>query len=516
MHRVASTALAIACLAVTPTSAEQLPDSIEQLLDDCTKTLDEGCLFDLMETDVLSNYIFTRLAEEVEPDRISISAIRRDLQLGSFGSTAASTAVVAAPGVSDILSAAIESGTVIRKSDGDALTLSFNALPVGQLMLGRVPLGCGTADETCRQGVGRWTRGLSGSVSLASMGLTPAAVGSQAAETPEPTIGFLRSTRRLQSVALRYELFVRERNHQRQQEALDAAAEALRSFGAEFLSGEEKFQTRMEEVLDDSGWMAETKGILVEYKDSRHALRQVLLERYQVAYRIVMASDKLRALTARTTELRLQIIREQNRLLAEKLYRKAFTIDYLHERPTDQPRFHRLRFVLSTPLSRKPDEKELAASPEAASPSVNFTFNGGASFYGESREGTYPGRLRDAQVSAAVDWSPGARGSFLPKYTGAYYFQYMFRNGEIEFNREAVTPGPSSILLTSPATEILNTKGAIHVAQFRVSIPVGSSGVSFPAAVSYASRSELITGRMFWQGHVGVSYDFSSLKSLVR
>lgn len=56
----------------------------------------------------------------------------------------------------------------------------------------------------------------------------------------------------------------------------------------------------------------------------------------------------------------------------------------------------------------------------------------------------------------------------------------------------------------------------IHVAQCRVSIPLGSSGVSFPAAVSDASRSELVNGRSFWQDTWGVSDDFSSLKELVR
>jgi hypothetical protein len=40
--------------------------------------------------------------------------------------------------------------------------------------------------------------------------------------------------------------------------------------------------------------------------------------------------------------------------------------------------------------------------------------------------------------------------------------------------------------------------------------------VTFPAAISYSSRTELITGRPFWQGHVGVSYDFNRLKQLVR
>jgi hypothetical protein len=122
--------------------------------------------------------------------------------------------------------------------------------------------------------------------------------------------------------------------------------------------------------------------------------------------------------------------------------------------------------------------------------------------------------VRDAQASFALDWSPAAWGRVRPTFTAAYYFQYMIENGFLQLNGEAVTPGGSAIPLAQPAMEVLNTKGPIHVAQLRVSIPAGDSGISIPFAVSYASRAELITGRAFWQGHVGVAYDFSNLKSL--
>jgi hypothetical protein len=38
-------------------------------------------------------------------------------------------------------------------------------------------------------------------------------------------------------------------------------------------------------------------------------------------------------------------------------------------------------------------------------------------------------------------------------------------------------------------------------------------GLSFPLAVSYASRSELIHDpqKKYWQGHIGIHYDFSKL-----
>ena len=65
------------------------------------------------------------------------------------------------------------------------------------------------------------------------------------------------------------------------------------------------------------------------------------------------------------------------------------------------------------------------------------------------------------------------------------------------------------------AKELLDTKGSIHIWQIRASFPV-SEGVSFPLAFSYSNRSELIKGRSFWQGHFGVSYDFSQLAKKVQ
>jgi hypothetical protein len=142
-----------------------------------------------------------------------------------------------------------------------------------------------------------------------------------------------------------------------------------------------------------------------------------------------------------------------------------------------------------------------------------LTGNAGVSWFKPATAETPVWRLRDAQFSVGADWSPAAWGALRPTYTVAYYFQYMIENGVIQFTGDAITPGGSAIPLPKAAKEVLNTKGAIHVVQFRVSLPVGN-GVSFPFAASYANRTELITGRPFWQGHVGVSYDFSALKNI--
>ena len=93
--------------------------------------------------------------------------IRGDLQLGALTGRTGSTSIVARPGISEFLSAALESGAVARKTDDTSFTLNVNALLLSQVLRGEIPRGCGSLDDACRQGTGRWLRGLSGSATFA-------------------------------------------------------------------------------------------------------------------------------------------------------------------------------------------------------------------------------------------------------------------------------------------------------------------------------------------------------------
>ena len=144
----------------------QLPSNARQQLRLFMQTRDPGDLADVTGTDLVGAYIFERELEALGPAPVDIGRLRQDLQLGSFSALSGSTSVLARPGASDILSAALESGAVGRKTDDKSLTFSLNALPLRQLLSGQVPRGCGSVDEDCRRGSGRWLRGLSASASV--------------------------------------------------------------------------------------------------------------------------------------------------------------------------------------------------------------------------------------------------------------------------------------------------------------------------------------------------------------
>jgi len=317
----------------------------------------------------------------------------------------------------------------------------------------------------------------------------------------------------LQAVSMRYEFFVRERDAENQQKALDAAADKLQATATAFLKSQASFETKLGEVLKSSGWTQGTIGLLERGEVSLDRLEAVLLERYQLAYEVMRGSTELQTLRAATLPDTLAYISAQNALLAEKLYRKALTVDYLHERPSDQPTLHQTRLVFSTPLGRKSSAVVAGAAPAQAAPTGMLTVNGGVSWFEPDTTEESRWKVRDGQFSLGLDWSPRAWGKLRPTYTVAYYFQYLVSNGVLKFTGDAVTPGGAAIPLPKSAKELLDTKGPIHITGFRVNFPVGN-GVSLPAAVSYSNRSELIKGRAFWQGHFGVSYDFSQLRNL--
>jgi len=507
------TIVATCCLGALPTWADTLPSNARRQVREYWSTKDPFLLADLAGTDLLSFYIHDRMVAEQTPGRLSLDAFRNDLQLGSFSPTAAATSIVARPGLTDLLSAAFESGAVGRKTDDKAVTFSFNALPLYQLMSGRAPTGCGSADEICREGTGRWIRGLSSSVSVNTSNATVAVPNAATGATPTSPL-FLLGGRKLSALSARYEFFVRERKA-KDEAALEAAAKELSEKARAFLTGQEKFETRLGDILKEAGWKAETIRAL-QNATSLELMEEILLNRYRMAWDIAMVSPDLQRMAATVFPEKLKYIGIQNKLLAEKLYRKALTLDYVHQRPTDQPWLHQMRLVASTPLGRKPKDDRPLESPSAAIPTVSLTFNAGVTLYHDIAATPRLGRVRDAQASIALDWSPSGWGTVRPTYTAAYYFQYMIENGVLQFSREAVTLEGAGIELPKTAVEILGTRGPIHVVQIRVSIPIGSTGVSFPAAVSYSNRTELITGKPFWQGHIGVTYDLGRLKSLLK
>ena len=501
MRTLLSLAL-VGLLAPAAATADQLPRRAVLHLALYEKDKDRAELLNAVGTDIFTDYLVDRALDE-HPDRVELSEIRSDLQLGALTGRTGSTSIVARPGISEFLSAALESGAVTRKTDDTSMTLNVNALLLGQVLRGEIPRGCGSLDDACRQGAGRWLRGLSGSATFA-VGDSGATVAGATADTAAVIV----DDNQLKALTLRYELLVRERNAAKAQAALEDARKALQTQAGAFLTTQLALETRIQNAMD-AGWKDETLKLL-DAEPSAAGRAAVLLRRFQSLRATVDASTEMTQLRTEAFKTYREYVVAQNKLLAEKLYRKALTVDYIHERPSGQPALEQVRLVFSTPLGRKLEDGFEVRAPKGA-----LTMNAGVSFFDPQVTAEDGWKVRDTQVSAALDWTPKQTGTLRATFTLAYYFQYMVANGAIKFDKTAITPGGAAIPLPKAAVELLNTKGDIHVAQFRVGIPA-AQGVSFPLAVTYASRTELLkANKGFWQGHAGISYDLGALKQLL-
>lgn len=505
--------LAAALAASGLAGQDQLHSGAKLLLKDylADKQRNADNLDAVLSSSELGAYVKRRYSRErPRVVKIPLAALRNDQQIGSASLGTGSTSLVARSGATSWIGAALESGAVSRQTNDNSATLTFNALPVYQILRGQAPRGCGSDENVCAEGPGRWIRGLSTGVTFNR------GTGEQPIPGVNQTLaGFLTGGGTVSAVTVRYELFVRERKSGGEA-GLRAAAAALRGKIDAWLVEEADFETRMDRVPQMRPWREKAKQALQDCGKSLNCLEKTLLHQYRLAYHFLRPEVEKSEKDSELFALERDYVRATHQVLAEKLYRKALTFDYVHQTPANQPELSQFRLVFSTPLGRKKDTAKTAATGEQPAPGATLTMNAGGTVY-HRPDGANLGRWRDVQFSSALEWPLGRWGQLgTPTAAIAGYYQYMIENAVIQFNQEAVTPGPSSIPLPKAAAEVLGTKGHIGIGQFRVSLPGGERGVTFPIAVSYSNRSELITGKPFWRGQIGVTYDLSRLGELFQ
>lgn len=95
-----------------------------------------------------------------------------------------------------------------------------------------------------------------------------------------------------------------------------------------------------------------------------------------------------------------------------------------------------------------------------------------------------------------------------PTLSGTYYFQHQASPAILNVNPSTPFPGITLTGLPANATQVFAQKGNISIGQLKLTM--GFGGARIPFAVSYSSRTELITEHE-WKVQIGISYDFDSL-----
>jgi hypothetical protein len=272
-----------------------------------------------------------------------------------------------------------------------------------------------------------------------------------------------------------------------------------------------------EETLDaDEAWKVWRRQSELRLDDIANSTRsdadklEAMIRAFQADMKTFVdsAHPELTASAVRVMESLSVFRRKRNELLHDVLYPTRATVEYLYQRPFNQPEFSTVRLIIGKALGEQGETKDVGEEAEA--PLSQVTLNFAASTYHGSRPAGV-GMFRDAQGAIQVS-------RFLPVRTGAQqkavfsaaaYYQYMAQQGVLTFNEEQTTP-LLGIPLPQNANVLLDTKGSIVLFQGKLTIPLGDSGVSFPIAVSWANRAELIKAD-YTKVQFGLTFDLKKL-----
>jgi hypothetical protein len=147
----------------------------------------------------------------------------------------------------------------------------------------------------------------------------------------------------------------------------------------------------------------------------------------------------------------------------------------------------------------------LSARPKAAQITANATIE----WYDHTLKSNVS-RLRDAQIALEFDHTFGKTDAQVnPSLSAGYYFQYMVDKALLTLPSTALAPG-TSIPLPGNASELLKTKGSIHLGQVKVTFKIRNSGISIPLALTFSNRTDLIKATEV-RGNFGLTYNLDSL-----
>ena len=439
---------------------------------------------------------------------LTLLANRQD---GAPVGVGAGSSLVNLMSVSDLISGALESGAFSKSTQGTVATFRADVVGGYRLFTGDCPNGAVQAYPACvTEDPSPW-RGLSIAFSFDSSRndqITPSNPGS-----PGNSVSalLLRAQKGLAAVNLRYEFF-RPRNQTSKsfKDAWMMGVSALRSTAGDYATalGEGPASLVAEAIRE--GKQVELDMALKDLMpEQRLAAAETFVGAFLAAPGHQVAAEKRAAYLA----ARKMFLKSEVELFQNTLQRRIVTAEYTHQRPKDEPEYGSVRVIWSFTAGHHHDEES-----DTDVSNWEITLNAGSDFFYETLAGQKDRRLRDFQTAFQADrklW----RWKFLnqPTFTLAGYYQRLTDDMVLEFNSDAIVPN-TDIPLPKPANVILKgTKGDVGIAQIKLGIPLSTSGVSFPIAISWSNRTELlkVPGNDV-RAHFGVLFDLDKLLTSLK
>ena len=434
----------------------------------------------------------------------AVEDARMDKQTGSSATSEGTTSVVSKGLASQVLALAVEEGALTRTDNKSIATFRGNALGVYRLLTGadQFPY-CAAYDKKCQSPL---AEGLSSFSFTASFDTTPSNSAPPAAATSSANKGVVTSgpSQQLSSWGFRYD-------HKVLRSVLDKQYQqdfqnTLKSFdGTEYSKAIRAFLEGLDtgENKDYNDWLTTyTKKLSLISANDQPALADLMNHAVTELLAIAKKKPEFQANLDKLLAAMGEYLGRRDRALEPILDKYTWSVEYDDDRPQNQPSQSSIKIVLSW-------RPKVQGTATPAGP-LQVTFNANAAMYDHAPPRGTVKRFRDAQAALQADRSlTGAKAHVGAALTFGYYFQYMADNALLKIPSGDLAPG-TSIALPGDASVLLNTKGAIHIAQLGVIFTVSGTGIKMPLTLSYSSRTELIKASTM-RGHFGLSYDLDSL-----
>jgi len=459
----------------------------------------------------------------------ALNAARPDKQAASPTQSAGSTQLVEQAGATSLISLAVDSGALAQTTSGTTTTLSGNvygmysafASPAGQL--------CRSTDKrpSCSwYGAIPRNTNVSATFSLAqasTLTTTQTQPATSSGTVPAGTAVTVPSNvGKLSSISAKYNM----QNHfnplspsfrDRWSAAVNQYAPQMDTSSGQYLAAMQQFvfailaqgndQPAANAVLTKLD--ADARAIESAGSGDPSASNKQFADDLDAYYRtaIQAATAKGTAFYSSVSSLveasnALQLV---NREVVNQALGNMFTVEYDYVRTPQQPDMHNVTFIWGNSPSS-------SGSGSSGNTPTMFSANAGVSVYGGSiPAGATYGRFHYGQAAAEFDLPFSLNSSSKnATFTVAGYWQYQPSASVLNITQSDVAPGTT---IPAPTQVLVGTAGNLYVAQAKVSLKGGKSGVNVPLGFKWSNKTELLSGSKY-AGQFGISYDFSSIGSL--
>jgi hypothetical protein len=419
---------------------------------------------------------------------------RNDVQKGSSPNSSGTTSIVSKGVAANLLSLATESGALARTDSKTVSTFRVNPTGIARLIAGdEIFPYCAIYDFACESGIARAMDSAAFSISF-NTAPANAAQGSTPANTPADNSRVLSaSTSQIAGWGARYDFHVRRK-------PADIAKNYGKQFNDTVVKAGVAYASAVNTMLSKiplqalNNWEAKYIGML---QDDKTAERAEYIKALSDAVReLADLAEKADPQFKSTSDLVIARMSSyfvaRDKVLSDYINKVTFSISYDNARPASQPSQSSARFILS-------------ARPTG----LQLTANGTIEWYDHTLKASV-NRVRDAQVAFQLDHTFGKTDAAVnPSLSTGYYFQYMADNALLILPSTVLAPG-TTIPLPGNASELLNTKGSIHLGQVKITFKIRNSGISIPLALTFSNRTDLIKASEV-RGNFGVTCDLDSL-----